>query len=193
MWIKLCGLTDEAAVAAALDAGADALGFVFAPSVRQISLARAAELARSARGRASCVAVTRHPTSALIEEIFAVFDPDLLQIDLQDLPQVPQAFVGRTLPVVREDTGATGISRLLYEGAESGVGRTADWARAEVLAREHEVVLAGGLNADNVAAAIRRVRPFGVDVSSGIERSAGKKCPQKIAAFVKAARQESST
>lgn len=193
MWIKLCGLTDETAVEASLDAGADALGFVLAPSVRQISPARAAELARPARGRASCVAVTRHPTSALIEEIFAVFDPDLLQIDLQDLSRVPRVFADRVLPVVREAAVATGVSRLLYEGPESGAGRTADWVRAEALARAHEVVLAGGLNVDNVTEAIRRVRPFGVDVSSGIEMSAGKKCPQKIAAFVRAARQESST
>lgn len=193
MWIKLCGLTDETAVEAALDAGADALGFVFAPSVRQITPARAAQLARPARGRASCVAVTRHPTSASIEEIFTVFDPDLLQIDLQDSSRVPKEFADRILPVVREAEAASGVSRLLYEGAESGAGRMADWRRAEALARAHEVVLAGGLHVDNVAEAIRRVRPFGVDVSSGIETTAGKKCPQKIAAFVRLVRQESST
>lgn len=193
MWIKLCGMTDETAIEAALGAGVDALGFVIAPSVRQVSPTRAAELARAVRGQAACVAVTRHPTSALIEQIFAVLDPELLQIDLQDVPLVPRNFAGRLLPVVREAAATTGVSRLLYEGAESGTGRTADWTRAERLARDHEVVLAGGLNIDNVAEAIRRVRPFGVDVSSGIEVSAGKKCPHKIAAFVRAVRQESST
>jgi phosphoribosylanthranilate isomerase len=78
--------------------------------------------------------------------------------------------------------------RLLYEGAVSGAGRTADWSRAEKVARRAELLLAGGLDADNVAAAIRAVRPFGVDVSSGVESSQGVKCPTKIARFVAAAR-----
>lgn len=193
MWIKLCGMTDDAAVEAALAAGADALGFVIAPSVRRVSPERAAQLAKPARGRAVCVAVTLHPSPALVEEIFATVAPDLLQIDLLDLSVVPSSYRGRVLPVVRETTAVSGMSRLLYEGAQSGVGRTADWSCAEDLARRYEVVLAGGLTPDNVASAIHRVRPFGVDVSSGIEASAGRKCPDKIAAFVRSAREASRT
>lgn len=191
MWVKLCGLTDESTVETALEVGADALGFVIAPSVRQVSPSRAAALVRGVRGRALCVAVTRHPTVALIEEIFATVDPDLLQIDLSDLALVPAARRDRVLPVVREAASADGVTRLLYEGAQSGAGRMADWSRAERLARAQEVVLAGGLTPDNVAEAIRRVRPFGVDVSSGIEVSAGRKCPHKMAAFVRVAREAS--
>ena len=78
--------------------------------------------------------------------------------------------------------------RVLYEGALSGTGRTADWARAHALAKRTEVLLAGGLNPDNVADAIRIVRPWGVDVSSGVESTPGTKSSSKITDFVAAAR-----
>jgi phosphoribosylanthranilate isomerase len=79
-------------------------------------------------------------------------------------------------------------SRVLYEGAVSGTGRTADWAGAHAVARRAEVLLAGGLNPDNVAEAIRVVGPWGVDVSSGVEAAPGVKSPTKILQFVAAAR-----
>ena len=78
--------------------------------------------------------------------------------------------------------------RLLFEGARSGTGRTADWSAAQALARRTQLVLAGGLNAGNVAAAIAAVRPFGVDVSSGVEEAPGVKSPAAIADFVQAVR-----
>jgi phosphoribosylanthranilate isomerase len=78
--------------------------------------------------------------------------------------------------------------RVLYEGALSGTGRTADWARAYALAKRTEILLAGGLNPDNVADAIRIVRPWGVDVSSGVESTPGTKSSSKITDFVAAAR-----
>ncbi|MFM7432013.1 MAG: N-(5'-phosphoribosyl)anthranilate isomerase, partial [Gammaproteobacteria bacterium] len=84
MFVKICGLTREDSVAAALDAGANAIGFVFAPSVRQISPTDAARLAAPARGRALCVAVTRHPEHAQLEEILEIFTPDWLQTDHTD-------------------------------------------------------------------------------------------------------------
>jgi phosphoribosylanthranilate isomerase len=77
---------------------------------------------------------------------------------------------------------------MLYEGARSGTGTAADWDQAARLARTTELILAGGLNARNVAIAIRAVRPFGVDVSSGVESAPGHKSPEKIADFVEAAR-----
>ncbi len=78
--------------------------------------------------------------------------------------------------------------RILFEGPVSGSGQTTDWNEAAALARRAQVILAGGLNCDNVAAAIRHVKPFGVDVSSGVEQSPGIKSPQKIEQFVAAAR-----
>ena len=190
MFVKICGLTTPEGVAAALGAGADAIGFVFAPSVRRVTPAAAAALAAPARGRAMCIAVTLHPTAEEVEEILDVFAPDLLQTDLADAAVLsPRARV-RLLPVLREG-GMLPVplpTRVLYEGAVSGTGRTADWTRAHAVARRTDVLLAGGLNPDNVGEAIRTVRPWGVDVSSGVESSPGVKSPAKISSFIAAAR-----
>jgi len=190
MFVKICGLTTPEGVAAALDAGADALGFVFAPSVRRVAPAAAAALAAPARGRAMCVAVTLHPTADEVEAILDVFAPDLLQTDLADAAALTPRARARLLPVLREGAALPGPlpARVLYEGAVSGTGRTADWALAHAVARQTEVLLAGGLNPDNVAEAIRTVRPWGVDVSSGVESTPGVKSSSKISAFVVAAR-----
>ncbi|MFM7627485.1 MAG: phosphoribosylanthranilate isomerase [Gammaproteobacteria bacterium] len=190
MFVKICGLTTPEGVAAALDAGADALGFVFAPSVRRVAPAAAAALAAPARGRAMCVAVTLHPTADEVETILDVFAPDLLQTDLADTATLSPRARTRLLPVLREGAALPGPlpARVLYEGAVSGTGRTADWALAHAVARQTEVLLAGGLNPDNVAEAIRTVRPWGVDVSSGVESAPGVKSSSKISAFVAAAR-----
>lgn len=190
MFVKICGLTTPEGVAAALDAGADALGFVFAPSVRRVAPAAAAALAAPARGRAMCVAVTLHPTADEVETILDVFAPDLLQTDLADAAALSPRARARLLPVLREGAALPGPlpARVLYEGAVSGTGRTADWALAHAVARQTEVLLAGGLNPDNVAEAIRTVRPWGVDVSSGVESAPGVKSSSKISAFVAAVR-----
>jgi phosphoribosylanthranilate isomerase len=188
-FVKICGLTDPQAVSAALDAGADAIGFVFAPSVRRVSAGRARELARPARGRALCVAVTQHPDAAQVEAIFSEFGPDVLQTDAGDLDglALPEGVVA--WPVVRGDAaGRLPQGRFLYEGPRSGTGQVADWGRARALATGRELVLAGGLNPDNVRDGITEVRPFGVDVSSGVEDRPGHKDPERILAFVERAR-----
>jgi len=190
MFVKICGLTTPEGVAAALDAGADAIGFVFAPSVRRVTPAAAAALAAPARGRVLCVAVTLHPTADEVEGILDVFAPDLLQTDLADAETLSPRARARLLPVLREG-GMLPVpppARVLYEGAVSGAGRTADWTRAHEVARQTEALLAGGLDPDNVAEAIRTVRPWGVDVSSGVESAPGVKSPAKISSFIAAAR-----
>lgn len=190
MFVKICGLSTQESVAAALEAGADALGFVFAPSVRRVSPAMAARLAAPARGRALCVAVTRRPAPLEIEEIIDVFAPDWLQTDHDDTPQLSARALERLLPVYRETEALPEQlpPRLLFEGAVSGMGRTADWSLARVAARRSELLLAGGLNPENVAVAIRSVRPWGVDVSSGVESAPGQKSAQRIHQFVSAAK-----
>ena len=191
-WIKICGMTSEAAVSAALEAGVDAIGFVFAPSVRQVSAVRARELALPARYRVSCIAVTQHPTQALIDEIVKVFQPDILQSDMEDFAGLQLPGTLPRLPVLRAGA-ATAISgalppRVLFEGPRSGTGQTSDWDEAAALARQTRLLLAGGLHQHNVAAAIAQVRPAGVDTSSGVEDHPGIKSAVKIAAFVRAAR-----
>ena len=190
MWIKICGMTTAAAVAAALEVHVEAIGFVFARSVRELVPESAAALARPARGRARCVAVTRHPTQAAVDEIVRVLAPDLLQSDAEDLARLRLPASLETLPVVR-DTGVLPLplpGRMLFEGPTSGGGAVSDWSVAAGLARRTQLVLAGGLNARNVAAAIAQVQPFGVDVSSGVEERPGVKSPAAIMSFVEAVR-----
>jgi phosphoribosylanthranilate isomerase len=190
MWIKICGMTTSAAVAAALAARVDAIGFVFARSVRELAPEAAVALARPARGRVRCVAVTHHPTQARVDEIVRVFVPDLLQSDAEDFAALRLPAVLETLPVVRAGSALPAHlpGRILFEGPASGRGTVSDWSAARVLARRTQLVLAGGLSAVNVVAAIALVQPFGVDVSSSVEEQPGVKSPAAIASFVAAVR-----
>ncbi len=194
MWVKVCGLRDAAGVAAALAANADAIGYVFADSPRRVSPAEAARLAAPVRGRLAIVAVTLHPEQSLVDEILEALRPDFLQADAADLATLRLPRQLQCLPVLRdlatagEDRADPLPARLLYEGPRSGSGVPADWARAARIAQRAELILAGGLSARNVAAAIRQVRPFGVDVSSGVESAPGIKSPAMIGQFVAAAR-----
>ena len=189
MWIKICGMTTPEALEAAVGAGADAVGFVFAESVRRVTAQRAAALAATVRGQVRCVAVTRHPAQDDIDEILALLRPDVLQSDAADFAQLRLPQQLERLPVLRGASDPRTLPpRLLFEGAVSGAGRTCDWDAAAEAARRTELVLAGGLDPANVAAAIAAVRPFGVDVSSGVEAQPGVKDPEAIERFVKAAR-----
>jgi phosphoribosylanthranilate isomerase len=187
-FVKICGMTDARAVEAALDAGADAIGFVFAPSVRRVSPAEAAQLARPARGRALCIAVTQHPDEALLQEVFGQFGPDVLQTDAPDFDGIRLPAGVQGWRVLRGEAEPPAGVRVLFEGPRSGTGRTADWSLAARLATRCELILAGGLSPQNVAEAVRSVRPFGVDVSSGVEESPGRKDPARIVDFVRTAR-----
>ena len=192
IWVKICGLTTSEAIEAAVAAGADAVGFVFAPSKRQVSAAQAAQLAQGAPRRIPRVAVMLHPTQSQLDEVCAVFRPDVLQTDLEDLATLRLPAGLGVMPVVRGGVAlkpdllacaagpaSAGRKRVLFEGPVSGVGHTSDWHSAAQLARTTQLVLAGGLNATNVADAIAAVRPFGVDVSSGVEASPGIKDPRQ--------------
>lgn len=189
-YIKICGMTTPEAVAAALACEVNAIGFVFAPSVRRLTATRANELAASARHKVACVAVTRHPTRAEVDEILREFKPDILQTDIDDIEALQLPKTLSVLPVMRPGPRATCEmpGRVLFEGPVSGSGQTTDWDVAAGLARRVELILAGGLDPLNVAAAIRHVRPFGVDVSSGVESGPGIKDTSKIEQFVAAAR-----
>jgi phosphoribosylanthranilate isomerase len=215
IWVKICGLTTREAVEAAVAAGADAVGFVFAPSKRQVTPSLARELAQDVPRRIPRVAVMLHPTQSQLDEVCAAFEPDVLQTDVEDLQalQVPPELA--LMPVVRGGAragagvgpkpaaqgcanaaaGCAGAAdlqprynRILFEGPVSGVGSTSDWSSAAQLARTTQLVLAGGLTASNVADAIAAVRPFGVDVSSGVEAAPGIKDPARIHEFVRRAR-----
>ncbi|MBV6417726.1 MAG: N-(5'-phosphoribosyl)anthranilate isomerase [Steroidobacteraceae bacterium] len=191
LWVKICGATTPEAVAAAIDAGADAVGFVFAASVRRVEPAHAARLAAPARGRLRCVAVMRHPEPAEVAAVLEEFRPDILQADADDFGALALPGTLERLPVLRAGRTLEGTlpARALFEGPVSGAGSVADWREAAALrARGVELVLAGGLTEGNVDDAVRAVRPWGVDVSSGVESAPGIKSAEKIARFVAAAR-----
>jgi len=194
LWIKICGLTTDEGVAAALAAGADAIGFVFAPSKRRVTPAQAAQLTRDVPSHLPRIAVTLHPEQSLLDEVWRIFRPDVLQTDAQDLDTLKIPAGLAVLPVVRGGAVPDPLpARLLFEGPVSGTGITSDWTQAAPLSTRTQLILAGGLNAANVAAAIREVGPFGIDVSSGVERAPGIKDPARIHEFVQAARHAAST
>jgi phosphoribosylanthranilate isomerase len=187
MFVKICGVTDAAALAAAVEAGADAVGFVFAESVREIAPARARVLCSSLPAHVLRVAVMHHPEPARVAAVVDEFTPDWIQTDAADFAGLTLPAAIRALPVYREgqtDAGTALPARLVFEGRISGSGTTADWQEARRIAAAAELILAGGLNAANVGRAIEYVRPFGVDVSSGVESARGHKDPRKIREFV---------
>lgn len=189
VFVKICGLTTPEGVAAAVKAGANAAGFVFSPSPRQVTPAQARKLAAALPATMRRVAVFRHPPPGWISQVMDEFPADWVQSDAADLPGVDLGGA-EALPVFRSGAPLPPLlpDRVLFEGPDSGAGRVADWPAAAALAERTRVILAGGLNPANLAAALAAVRPWGVDVSSGVESSPGIKDPALIAAFVAAAR-----
>lgn len=188
--VKVCGMTDETAVRAAIEAGANAVGFVFHErSPRNMPIDLAAKLAAQVPDSVLIVAVTMHPDAALWNLIQESLRPDVLQTDIEDFAYLDVDAAIDKWPVVREGSVPRSLPELfLYEGRQSGQGEKVDWNVAATYARSARLILAGGLGPGNVAAAIAAVRPFGVDVSSAVESKPGVKDPEKIRAFVEAAR-----
>jgi phosphoribosylanthranilate isomerase len=131
-----------------------------------------------------------HPSQQQLDEVWSKFRPDVLQTDIDDLSGLSVPAGLQVMPVIRagRELPASLPSRMLFEGPVSGTGETTDWAAAAVLASRTQLVLAGGLQPANVAAAIATAQPFGVDVSSGVEAQPGVKDPAKIHEFVRNAR-----
>lgn len=196
--VKICGITTPEAAHAAVAAGADAVGFVLAESPRRVSFELAAALCAALPAFVARVAVLRHPTPASVAEAVHRVRPTLVQAE--PVAGVEQTLAGGVglLPVFHDSddlvarVDAAAPSVLLLEGpGRGGRGVVPDWGRAAAVATRTRLVLAGGLTPDNVAEAIRRVRPFAVDVSSGVEGAPGVKDPERIRSFVDAVRRAS--
>jgi phosphoribosylanthranilate isomerase len=189
--VKICGLKYAATVEAAIEAGADAVGFVFAESSRQVTARHAAFIAANVPEHVLRVAVMLHPTPEEWEEVQTIFCPDVLQTDADDFRYLDVGDDVERWPVIREGE-APKVEQLpatfVYEGKASGKGEIVDWSIAADLAKRSRLVLAGGLSQKNVAEAIREVGPYGVDVSSGVETSTGEKDPELIRAFLETVR-----
>jgi len=187
--IKLCGLNDRAAVEAAAALRPWAVGFVFAESPRRVSPEQVETWLPLIPAGVQTVAVYRRPSARDLEAIVGL-GLDMLQTRLDWDGTMPSDMTW--LPYVLDGEPAPGLERaplLLLDGpGGAGLGERADVGRARALAASRDVILAGGLTPENVAHAIRDVRPWGVDVSSGIEKARGVKDPARMAAFVAAAR-----
>lgn len=200
--VKICGLREEEHAAAALEAGADLLGFVFAPSRRQVRPAFVKRLIqRLPRGQAQTVGVFVDSSPAEVNAIAQDCRLDWAQLSGRESPaacqqvQVPaiKAFSATSDLTWKQIAAYRKAARLFLldafsPGAHGGTGRPCNWRVAAQLARRFPVLLAGGLTPQNVAAAISTVRPWGVDVSSGVE-TGGVKDAALIAAFVYQAKQ----
>lgn len=196
MFVKICGLSNELHVQVAVEAGADAVGFVFADSVRRVEPLQAARIASGVPETVKRVAVMLHPSNDEWQEVLRDFAPDVLQTDAEDFDGLDVPDTVECWPVYREGNRVTDTFRVdpkvsvtyLYEGARSGSGETVDWSRAATIAEHGDMILAGGISAANVAEAISIVRPFGVDVSSAVEAAPGEKDSQLIREFISAAK-----
>jgi phosphoribosylanthranilate isomerase len=210
--VKICGLTRPEDIAAAVESGADFLGFIVeAPSKRRLSVEAAATLAAPARGITARVAVTVDADDALLRNICAVMVPDYIQCHGAETPkrlaQISRQFGVKTIKAVSIKSGNDMIPAERYVGAcdfilydaappkgsivRGGHGMQIDWALFKRAPLPKTFALAGGLNARNVARAIEQTGAPIVDVSSGVERAAGIKDSQKIHAFMNAARRAS--
>jgi len=187
--VKICGLREERHVDAAVQAGAGALGFVFAESVRKVTPQIARLIATSVPRSVKRVAVMLHPANDDWLAVLESFEPDVLQTDADDFDGLEVPATVERWPVFREGTSAPDApGAFLYEGPKSGRGEAVNWSAAADVARTGQMILAGGLAPANVALAIETVRPFGVDVSSGVESSPGQKDSRLIREFVSAAK-----
>lgn len=190
-FVKICGLRDADDVAAAVGAGANAVGFVFAESVRRVTPQQANAATLDIQPGVRRVAVMRHPRDDEWREVLKEFAPDVIQTDAEDFQTLNVPEHVECWPVYREGSvSADDVPRgvFLYEGPDSGTGQTVDWSQAADIAKRGRMILAGGLAEDNVGQAIREVAPWGVDVSSGVESLPGRKDHELIKRFVSAIR-----
>jgi phosphoribosylanthranilate isomerase len=190
--IKICGLSDAEGINAAVESGADAVGFVFyEKSPRNINIGHAIDLSALVPDQVLRVAVMLHPQANFFEAVLAGLAPDVIQTDASDFSYLDVPGHVQRWPVLRESNVEEGVplpARFIYEGDSSGQGNKVDWDKAARISTQGEMILAGGLDAGNVAEAIRETRPWAVDVSSGVESAPGRKDPQMIHEFIAAAR-----
>ena len=202
--IKICGIKTVTDARAAMDAGGDLIGFNFYPkSPRYVDVGMCRNIMSVMRqiGKVTCVGVF---VNASIAEILATMDTlglNLAQLHGDETPEMLKALNGKALKAFRGiPSTIDGFERqeapaFLVDAAVKGVyggsGVTADWDGAAELAKKYPLLLAGGLTPENVAAAVSRVQPWGVDVASGVESALGEKDARKMKAFVKAVKTES--
>jgi phosphoribosylanthranilate isomerase len=197
LFVKICGTTSEEDALLAVALGADALGFIFAPSPRQVAAGVVHDIVRRLPPEILTIGVFRNELPQRVAKIVTDCGlrgaqlhgretPDQSQWLKERIPVVIKAFVGGD-PAVRhaEEHGADAI---LLDSPNPGSGKVFDWRMAEDAPTRLPILLAGGLTSDNVADAIAKVHPFGVDSCTGVEQEPGKKDPRKLRLFIAAAK-----
>ena len=185
--VKICGLSTKEAVKTAVSAGADYIGFVFAPSKRQVTLEQAIELAKFIPSHIQKVGVFVSPSRVELLEAIDKVGLDLVQVHGQVADDLFEDLPCDSIQAVQVDgEGHVPNSQadyLLFDAPVAGSGQTFDWGRLDTTELAQPFFIAGGLNEDNVARAIQHFSPFAVDVSSGVETD-GKKDHEKIRRFI---------
>ncbi|MFJ8064472.1 phosphoribosylanthranilate isomerase [Psychrobacillus sp. NPDC096426] len=195
--VKICGLMEKEHVAAAVEAGADAIGFVFAPSKRQITVEVAHELSKNIPSSVLKIGVFVNPTHEELEKAYREVPLDIIQYHGNESPDFIQSTNYPSIKAlsVRSEEDVERAKQYntdfyLFDAPQAGSGITFDWQLMQGLeVPQEKVILAGGLNAENVAEAIQRVKPYMVDVSSGVEQN-GVKDNELIRTFIHSAKDE---
>ncbi len=197
MFIKICGTTSAEDALLAVSLGADALGFIFAESKRQVDVTTVGQIVPQLPAETIAVGVFRNESAERILEIVNATGLSGVQLHGSEGPEVAQALrdaVPFLVQVFTADDPRLAhldeypVDALLLDSPSPGSGETFDWSQVADLPQRRRVILAGGLNPSNVAEAVERVRPWGVDAVSGLEASPGRKDPDALAAFIASAR-----
>jgi phosphoribosylanthranilate isomerase len=198
VFVKVCGITSEEDALLAVAMGADAVGFIFAPSPRQVAPQKAADIAKRLPTEIVTVGVFRDETRQRVVDIVHQSGLRVAQLHGHE-PASTTRWIGARVPLVfkafvagdpaLDHVDDYGADAVLVDSPRPGSGEVFDWSLVEGVPAQHrKVILAGGLTPENVADAIRQVHPWGVDVASGVEASPGRKEARKVRAFVQAAR-----
>jgi len=197
VFIKICGTTNANDALLASSLGADAIGFVFAESKRQVNADTVAAIVPQIPAQTLTIGVFRNETAKRISEIVKATGIQGVQLHGSEGPEVAEALrtiVPFLVQVFTADDPRLErlddypIDAVLLDSPTPGSGQTFDWSKVTDLQQQRRVILAGGLNSANVAEAVERLRPWGVDVVSGVEASAGQKDPAALATFITVAR-----
>ena len=185
--VKICGLSTKEAVKTAVSAGADYIGFVFAPSKRQVTVEQAIELVKFIPSHIQKVGVFVSPSRAELLEAVDKVGLDFVQVHGQVVDKLFENLPCGSIQAVQVDEGGhvpnSQANYLLFDAPVAGSGQTFDWGRLDTTELAQPFFIAGGLNEDNVARAIQHFSPFAVDVSSGVETD-GQKDHEKIRRFI---------